>query len=596
MSKIRINRWFILFYLFLFLLVLFWSYSEFRSRNQQILDGYRDQARLTVNAITHSGIRQLDLSENLEQAYKNRAFSLLRRLDDLDRQGLLNDDRLETLVAREGFFRIMFINARGDIPLSAGHGPGPGYGLHRPGDRPGSRPLPPGQSRAIYRYLEPVLTGKTDSLVIGLPSFGAGFGPNRGDADRNSDRPTATSRFMAAIAAHKGGAWVAQLNVEVETALRAQADFQNLLDGFLGLKGVAYLQLTSPTGQTLITQPDSLADVIQTAVKRIIDDEVVYVDATETAYIQMLEPVRFHNQPFRLTIGFHAETFDLLKHKLLLQILFRTGVFIILAVVITAFFISRQNTALLQAEKERIESEVRRLERLQRIQEKQAAMGELAAGVAHEIRNPLNAIGILVQRLQKELKPSETAADDLKNLTTTLRNEVGRINTTLEEFLAFAKPIPLKQQPVKVKKVFGEIKNLFGAQADSEQKKLTFSISGDPVILGDSHYLHQVMNNLVKNALESTSAHDTISLHAEQQDEEILLRIHDTGEGIPTEAQNRLFDIFYSTKDSGNGIGLALVHKIINDHEGSIEVASKPGEETTFTIRLPAVQERAGSF
>ncbi|MCF7797409.1 MAG: GHKL domain-containing protein [Candidatus Marinimicrobia bacterium] len=595
MSKIHINRWFILFYLFLFLLVIFWSYSEFRSRNQQILDGYREQARLTVNAISHSGIRQLDLSENLEQAYKNRAFSLLRTLDELDRQGMLNDDRLETLVAREGFFRIMFINAQGDIPVSAGHGPGPGYGMARSGDRPGSHAPPPGQVRAIYRYLEPILSGKTDSLLIGLPSIGAGFGPNRGEGSRSPNRPAPLSRFMAAIAAHNGGAWVAQLNVEVESALRAQADFQNLLDSFLDLKGVAYLRLTSPAGEPLVTLPDSLSKSLQQAAIESIDNGVLYVDAADAAYIQMQESVRFQNQPFHLIIGFYAEAFDMLKHKLLLQILFRTGVFIILAVVITAFFISRQNTALLQAEKERIESEVRRLERLQRIQEKQAAMGELAAGVAHEIRNPLNAIGILVQRLQKELKPADGAAAELKSLTSTLRNEVNRINTTLEEFLAFARPIPLKQEPVAVKKMFGEIKNLFGSQAESEQKTLTFSITGDPVILGDDHYLHQAMNNLVKNALEATTAGDTITLHAETQGEEVLIRISDTGAGIPAEAQNRLFDLFYSTKDSGNGIGLALVHKIINDHEGSIEVASKPHKATIFTIRLPAAQTQLGN-
>ncbi|HCW76967.1 MAG TPA: hypothetical protein DHU63_10585, partial [Candidatus Marinimicrobia bacterium] len=106
---------------------------------------------------------------------------------------------------------------------------------------------------------------------------------------------------------------------------------------------------------------------------QLIDAHMEYINTPTNMYIQLHESVRLQNQPFDLSLGFRANEFDTLKHKLLLQILFRTVIFIILALVVTAFFISRQNAALLQAEKERMEAEVFRLERLQRIQEKQAA-------------------------------------------------------------------------------------------------------------------------------------------------------------------------------------------------------------------------------
>lgn len=592
MPSSRFNRWFLLFYIFLFALVIFWSYSEYQSRSQQIINSYRDLARLTANAITNSGIRQFDLSENLEQAYLERAFTLLRMINKLDREGGLTEDQLESLANRDGFFRIMFVNELGEMALSAGRGPGPGYGMGMGmGGGPGFGRNRNGGNRGIIVLLEPILSGKVDSLILGSPGLGNATGPASGSgetAHRGSVSQSGGNRFMAAIAASRGGAIVAQLSLDVETALRSQTDFKNLLDGFLDVDGVAFLQLVAQDYDTVLTLPDSLGEQLVFASIKSIDTDVEYIESATNIYIQLHESVRLQNQPFDLSLGFRADEFDALKHKLLLQILFRTAIFITLALVITAFLISRQNSALLQTEKERMQAEVFRLERLQRIQEKQAAMGELAAGVAHEIRNPLNAIGILAQRLQKEIILPPDKTDEWRDLTVTLRNEIGRINTTLEDFLAFSRPIPLKRQTVQLSKMFGEIKNLFGSQASNEQKELKFELSGSPIISGDQHYIHQALNNLVKNGLEATVAGDSISLTGSQRGDFVEIQVIDTGCGITAENLNRVFDLFFSDKDHGSGIGLALVHKIINDHEGSIEVKSTVGDGSTFIIRLPA--------
>jgi len=598
MPSARFNRWFLLFYLFLFALVIFWSYSEYQSRSQQIINSYRDQARLTANAITNSGIRQFDLSENLEQAYLDRAFTLLHTINKLDRDGRLTEDQLATLANRDGLFRIMFVNENGEMGLSAGRGPGPGYGMGMGMGQGGGtgfgRPRSRG-TRGIVTLLEPILSGAVDSLILGSPGVGTAVGNESGTGESIHRTGTLSdgNRFMVAIAAFRGGAIVAQLSVDVETALRSQTDFKNLLDGFLDVEGVAFLQLVAQDQDTILTLPDSLGEQLALAEIQLIDAHMEYIDTPTNMYIQLHESVRLQNQPFDLSLGFRANEFDTLKHKLLLQILFRTVIFIILALVVTAFFISRQNAALLQAEKERMEAEVFRLERLQRIQEKQAAMGELAAGVAHEIRNPLNAIGILVQRIQRELVvPKNDPDGEWHKLTGTLRNEISRINSTLEEFLAFSRPTPLKRQIVKISQVFDEIKNLFGTQAENEQKHLNFELTDDPVVLGDHQYLHRALNNLVKNALEATSEGDTIILSAKPKKNgaAVEVQITDSGKGIAPENLNRVFDLFFSDKDHGSGIGLALVHKIINDHEGSIEVFSEIGRGTTFTIILPAAR------
>lgn len=585
MSVFRINRWFLLFYIFLFSLVIFWSYSEYQSRNQQILNSYRDQARLTASAITNSGIRQFDFSENLGQAYMERAFNLLHSIDQRDRKARLTNTQLETLVSRDGFFRVLFFDESGAMIMTAGHGPGPGYGMGMGlGGGPGIGRSRSRGGRGVFNLLEPIFSGKRDSLIIGLPAMGSGFD----ETGHQGGSLSGGNRFMAAIKASRGGAIVAQLSVDVETALRSQTDFRNLLDGFLDLDGVTFLQLISQDGDTILTLPDSLSRDLANAVSEPIEANVEYIKVPGSMFIQMHESVEFQNRTFNLIVGFRADEFNAVKHKLLLQILFRTTIFIVLALAITAFFISRQNAALLQAEKNRIEAEVFRLERLQRIQEKQAAMGELAAGVAHEIRNPLNAIGILVQRLQKELVIPNDQAGEWQNLTGTLRNEIARINKTLEEFLAFSRPTPLKRQPIQLAKLFDDIKNLFDSQVSNEQKQLVFDLKGDPGFVGDPHFIHQALTNLVKNALEATRPTDTISLSGRQFGDEVEIKISDTGYGIPAENLNRVFDLFFSDKDHGSGIGLALVHKIINDHAGSIEVKSEIDRGTTFTIRLPA--------
>jgi signal transduction histidine kinase len=231
-------------------------------------------------------------------------------------------------------------------------------------------------------------------------------------------------------------------------------------------------------------------------------------------------------------------------------------------------------------------TETKRLQQEIERQEKLSAMGELAAGVAHEIRNPLNAIGMIAQRYEKEFKPVR-GIKEYKKITTVLLEETRRVNHIIHQFLSFARPPKLRLSEISAERLVTHVATLFKGQPASKGVNFKSKCDNDAIIRADKEQLTQALLNLLQNALDATSKGGTILLNTEVKEKYVVFQVKDDGEGIPQDRINRIFDLYFTTKHKGTGMGLAITHQIITQHSGIIGVQSKMGGGTTFTIQIP---------
>ncbi len=228
----------------------------------------------------------------------------------------------------------------------------------------------------------------------------------------------------------------------------------------------------------------------------------------------------------------------------------------------------------------------RRLEKAER----RSALGQLAAGVAHEIRNPLNAISMATQRLKRDYVPAdEVKAKEFTNLSTVIRDEIRRLNAIIEEFLSFSKSRRLELSDFSVTEILQKIVNLISEEAKSRGITLETRWQVAPAVIPmDINKLQQAFLNFIKNAMESITNEGTITIMVDNEGKKyILVSISDTGCGMSAEDIEKIFSPEYTTKEKGLGLGIPLATEIIRGHGGDIRVISRKGAGTTFQIILP---------
>ncbi|MEW6350665.1 MAG: ATP-binding protein [Thermodesulfobacteriota bacterium] len=235
-------------------------------------------------------------------------------------------------------------------------------------------------------------------------------------------------------------------------------------------------------------------------------------------------------------------------------------------------------------------TEIRELEKKVRVNEKFAALGRLSAGVAHEIRNPLNSIRGFIQYFQKKLPLEE---EDY-GYTELMLTEVDRLSRVISKLLAYSKPREPRLGLRSVTEVVDHCMRVLEREAGESGIKLMKRSTGDdmPLVMMDTDQITQVFLNILINAIESAPGGKEVFVECRQTDDgNARVTVEDTGEGIPRENMDKLFDPFFSTKKKGTGLGLAIVKSIIEGHRGDIQVESEPGKGTRFIITLNAYRE-----
>lgn len=229
----------------------------------------------------------------------------------------------------------------------------------------------------------------------------------------------------------------------------------------------------------------------------------------------------------------------------------------------------------------------RQLEKAERL----SSLGQLAAGVAHEIRNPLNAISIAAQRLKRDFVPSDPQKEaDFQNLSGVIKDEIKRLNSTIEEFLTFSKSRRLDFSKFSITEVLQKIVNLIREEASTRGITIETTWRENPALISmDVNKLQQAFLNLIKNAMESiTEAEGRITITVDKHGKNyIITRISDTGCGMTAEEIEKIFSPEYTTKEKGVGLGIPLAFEIIRGHGGDIQVISRKGKGTIFEVILP---------
>jgi signal transduction histidine kinase len=244
-------------------------------------------------------------------------------------------------------------------------------------------------------------------------------------------------------------------------------------------------------------------------------------------------------------------------------------------------------------------TQVEQMEERERLRDRLASLGEMAAGIAHELKNPLAGIEVMAGLLRRQVPDSAAA----QSLLADIMSEAKLANAIVVEMLEFVRPIRLQVERTDIGDVLHQAVTLAENKVPRRGVSINVEIApGLPMIDGDHHQLCQVFTNLLTNAFEALDGRGRVDIRAaidaleldpafaaepEAPTPVLIVDVVDSGPGVPQDVSDRIFDPFFTTKPQGSGLGLPIVRKIVDAHDGRIDVHSTPGRETRFRVTLP---------
>ena len=229
----------------------------------------------------------------------------------------------------------------------------------------------------------------------------------------------------------------------------------------------------------------------------------------------------------------------------------------------------------------------RQLERQLDVSSRLAAISRLMGGVAHEIKNPLNAIALHVEVLRSKLDSEQPEVD-------VIAREIKRLDNVVKTFLTFNRPIELQARPIDLGEVVEQVLELVRVDAEAKNVRIETVLAEKLWLNGDPDLLKQAILNVVNNGMEAMLDGGKMLIRAEWIAEDCQIAVTDDGPGIPPEIQNRIFNLYFTTKKQGTGIGLATTFRVVQLHSGTIDFVSEPGRGTTFRLRFPGMADYHG--
>jgi signal transduction histidine kinase len=305
---------------------------------------------------------------------------------------------------------------------------------------------------------------------------------------------------------------------------------------------------------------------------------IVELDDEKRIY-ELAEPVRLNGSGLGfLKIGLSLSPVELAWHNSLNSMIVLNLSLLGVGILGMAFIFYNQQSHSQQVKA--LEAEVAHGERL-------SALGNMAATVAHEIRNPLNAVSMGLHRLKGEFRPTRDE-EKYSHFIELMRAEVQRLNSIVEEFLSLARPLEIKREAVRIDALLQEMAALTEDDARSARVQIRVVVPHELPTAGvDRNYLKQVLLNLVLNGIQSMPRGGLLTLEAKAAGGKMDVIVADTGEGIPKEILPRIFEPYFTTKTRGVGLGMTIARRIVEAHGGTLTVDSTVGQGTRFQITIP---------
>lgn len=231
-------------------------------------------------------------------------------------------------------------------------------------------------------------------------------------------------------------------------------------------------------------------------------------------------------------------------------------------------------------------TEVKELEERLMTSEKMALLGQLSAGLAHELRNPLSAISGAVEVIKEDISPTP----EHERLIGMATREIEKLNLLVEDFLILTMPIQKNKSSIDLGEIVSSTVDSFVKTIRRPNIEIVNEVGREIYINAHSYRLKQAVWNILMNSIDAMPGGGKVTLSTELHEGKVLLKFTDTGWGIEDRVKSRMFDPFFTTKEVGTGLGLAIVQKVIEGYNGEVNVDSTPGEGSTFTITLPRIQ------
>lgn len=542
----------------LFILILGQSILEYRSGRKAVVDLMARQSEALILSVARAGEKGLIAYEFQQREILNHLYSFATLLDRYDMTGRgVNEDFLNSYSGGEIKIAVL-LDKNGKIQKS----------LRTPGGK-----------LEIASYLDrltPVLEGQQQDVSLGIIS------------------PTGDKKyFAAAVKRQAGGAIILAIGADELLSLRRNFGAGSVIDYLSGSPGILYAGILKdglilaasrdfPVGSvdSWYSEPPSGKDNINSRI----------INHTGSSDSSVFEAAGLFTVGDRvlgdIVVGMSTTQLDLVTSKLKRDILWRSILFLMIAVIALGSLLLRQNYRMLDQKYGEIREEVSRLEADRAASERLTAMGELAKGVAHEIRNPLNAIRVIIQRLQREFEPGNDLKE-YKELTGIIQKETDRINQTVNAFLEMSRPPVLNKCQGDLVKCLNEISILFKPRADARGCRIETDLAPVPPLEFDGNLCKQGILNLLENSLSAVGENGLIKMSIHYEDKKAYIDIEDNGPGIPEELKSRVFDLYYTTKDTGTGLGLPTVLRIVKEHGGRIDLSDSPLGGARFTLELP---------
>jgi signal transduction histidine kinase len=303
---------------------------------------------------------------------------------------------------------------------------------------------------------------------------------------------------------------------------------------------------------------------------------------------EVVKSFKLKNTPMGLIrVGYSVKEIHPLLSQIKKNVILSLLVFLVLGVSAITWIWVNQNRHFRRMKE--MEDRIQLAERL-------SSLGHLAAGVAHEIRNPLNAIGMGLQRLKREFVPQEESKkEEYFSFMDLILKEVRRVNEIIEQFLTLSRPFQLHMKLSSLPMLLNHLVALFQEEASSQGISLQAAISLDlPFINMDDEKLTQAFINIIKNGMQAMEHGGVLRIETHFLKDRVNVVISDTGCGIPPEQKEKIFNYYYTTKEKGVGLGLPIAHRIIEAHGGQLKVESQAGVGTNVVITLPIEKMASG--